>query len=70
MAVERIQGVMIEAVGERSVEGLMVGAIGGVVGCVSVMVEVRGLEAVSSVCGEWWARGSCLVYEVLRCSGV
>jgi hypothetical protein len=40
---------VLEAVNERAVEGLIVGVIAESVVCISVMVEVCGLEAVFSV---------------------
>lgn len=48
VVVERMVGVVLEAVSEREVEGL-IGVIVERVVCVSVMVEVCGLEAVFSV---------------------
>lgn len=77
MVAEGMLGASMEVAGEQAIggaaEGLMVGAIRGVLDCVSVIVEVCGLEAASSVCqvcGLWWAYGSYLVYGVLQCSGV
>jgi hypothetical protein len=47
VVVERMVGVVLEAVSEQEVEGL-IGVIVERVVCVSVMVEVCGLEAVFS----------------------